>query len=363
MAYFYDDVNPQPTKRRRGFTWASAITTVVLLGIVAMSALPTPYVIERPGGAFNVLGTDHNTEIISVIDAPSYETDGALDLLTVEILGAPNHTPTWLELFFAWLDPAQSIIPLEDIYPSNVSQTKVDQANISMFADSQQSALAVALIKLGYRLNSKLIVNSLATDAAATGKLAAGDQIVSIDSVKLTDYGMLTKAIQGSKGKALNLEVISAKGVTRSETITPKLVDGSYRIGAYVASKYEFPINVKLQLQDIGGPSGGMMFALGIYDKLTPGALTGGQIIAGTGTIDDSGTVGPIGGIREKLYSAQRAGAKWFLAPKENCNEVVGHIPAGLHVAQVENFDQALSAVQSIASGKGAALAGCSTTK
>jgi PDZ domain-containing protein len=91
-----------------------------------------------------------------------------------------------------------------------------------------------------------------------------------------------------------------------------------------------------------------MIFALGIYDGLTKGALTGGAHIAGTGTIDSDGTIGPIGGIRQKLFAAQRAGAKYFLAPAENCNDVSGHVPAGLQVFRVEIFDDALNAVTAI---------------
>jgi PDZ domain-containing protein len=102
-----------------------------------------------------------------------------------------------------------------------------------------------------------------------------------------------------------------------------------------------------------------MMFALGIYDRLTPGELTGANNIAGTGTIDASGTVGAIGGIRQKLYGAQRAGAKFFLAPAENCNEVTGHIPSGLKVFSVKTFDDALKVVTAI--GKMQSLTGLAT--
>jgi PDZ domain-containing protein len=95
------------------------------------------------------------------------------------------------------------------------------------------------------------------------------------------------------------------------------------------------------------------MFALGIIDKLTPGPLTGGKQIAGTGTMDPDGTVGPIGGIRQKLFGARHAGARWFLAPADNCDEVVGHVPDGLSVVRVATLDEARAAVEKI--GKGAA--------
>jgi PDZ domain-containing protein len=102
-----------------------------------------------------------------------------------------------------------------------------------------------------------------------------------------------------------------------------------------------------------------MMFSLAIYDKLTPGALTGGINIAGTGTIDSAGKVGPIGGIAQKLVGAKRGGAAWFLAPAENCNEVVGHIPDGLQVVKVATFAQARDAVKAIAAKQSASLPHC----
>jgi PDZ domain-containing protein len=122
-------------------------------------------------------------------------------------------------------------------------------------------------------------------------------------------------------------------------------------------------VKVNLQVSDIGGPSGGMMFALGIYDRLTPGALTGGKNIAGTGTVNSLGEIGPIGGIRQKMYGAERSGATHFLAPVGNCSEVVGHIPTGLTVISVRTFDEALVAVEAIANGKDTKQLGSCSTK
>ena len=119
------------------------------------------------------------------------------------------------------------------------------------------------------------------------------------------------------------------------------------------------PVKVTIDAGDVGGPSAGMMFALGVLDRLTPGELTAGQRIAGTGTISSDGRVGPIGGIQQKLAGARAAGIQWFLAPAGNCSEVVGHVPAGLTVVRVEDFDDALADVRAIAAGNGSALQGC----
>jgi PDZ domain-containing protein len=92
---------------------------------------------------------------------------------------------------------------------------------------------------------------------------------------------------------------------------------------------------------------------LAIYDKLTPGELTGGKRIAGTGTITPDGQIGPVGGVKQKMYGAQRAGVKWFLAPSENCDQVIGNIPDGLTVIKVSTIQDSLKAVEAISSNKG----------
>jgi PDZ domain-containing protein len=122
---------------------------------------------------------------------------------------------------------------------------------------------------------------------------------------------------------------------------------------------YDLPVDVSLRTGNVGGPSAGLMFSLAIYDVLTPGELTGGKEIAGTGTMEDDGTVGPIGGIRQKLVGAQAAGADFFLAPADNCSDVAGHVPDGLRVVRVATFDEGLAAVRGIASGDGASLPTC----
>jgi PDZ domain-containing protein len=174
---------------------------------------------------------------------------------------------------------------------------------------------------------------------------------------------MLQHAIQ-SNGVAKPVELVVRRGGSlRTLEITPTINPDSKKpaIGVYTGSTFTFPFDVKIQLQDVGGPSAGMMLALGIYDKLTPGDLAGHAHIAGTGTIDPGGAVGAIGGIRQKMYGARNAGATWFLAPASNCNEVTGHIPGGLTVFAVKTLDDSLADVKAIASGEDTSkLATCS---
>ena len=130
-------------------------------------------------------------------------------------------------------------------------------------------------------------------------------------------------------------------------------------IGVGLRMDYDLPIDVTLNTGRVGGPSAGLMFSLAIYDVLTPGELTGGKNIAGTGTMQDDGSVGPIGGIRQKLVGAKRAGASYFLAPADNCDEVVGHVPDGLEVLKVATFDDGLAAANGIAKGSVEGLPTC----
>jgi PDZ domain-containing protein len=115
---------------------------------------------------------------------------------------------------------------------------------------------------------------------------------------------------------------------------------------------FTFPFDVEISLEKVGGPSAGLMFSLGIIDTVTPGDLTGGKHIAGTGTISPDGLVGPIGGIEQKLQGARAGGATLFLAPAANCQEVAGRIPDGLQVVRVETLAEARDAVERAGNGQ-----------
>jgi PDZ domain-containing protein len=144
--------------------------------------------------------------------------------------------------------------------------------------------------------------------------------------------------------------------------VTPELNQGSVILGIGAGMDYTFPIDVKIQLDDVGGPSAGQMFALGIIDKLSSGKLNGGAHVAGTGTIDNEGNIGAIGGIQQKMYGARSAGADWFLAPSANCDEVTGHIPGGLTVFAVKKLTDSLKVLDVIShKGDTSKLPSCPT--
>jgi PDZ domain-containing protein len=191
--------------------------------------------------------------------------------------------------------------------------------------------------------------------AAAEGVLQEGDLILEANGEAVADVSALRTVINEGEGDPVEL-LIERDGEQQTVEVTPKEAtddegETSWLIGVNLTIDYEFPIDVTIQLNNVGGPSAGMMFALGIMDTLTPEELNGGEQVAGTGTITADGEVGPIGGIRQKMWGAVDAGAEWFLAPEANCDEVVGHIPGDLRVFSVEDLDDALAVLDGVREG------------
>jgi PDZ domain-containing protein len=223
-----------------------------------------------------------------------------------------------------------------------------------MMVDSQNEATAAALTELGYDLNPRISVHSLTEDSAAAGVLEVGDVILEAEGEPVADAAALREIINAGDGEPIEM-LIERDGDEETVSVTPKEreIDGepTWLIGVSLITQFDFPFEVTIQLNNVGGPSAGMMFALGIMDVLTPDELNGGESVAGTGTITADGTVGPIGGIRQKMWGALDADADWFLAPEPNCDEVVGHIPGGLRVFSVETLDDSLDVLEAIREG------------
>jgi len=330
-----------------------------LAALLVLTFLPLPYVIEQPGPVFNTLGEVKDAKgasvpLISVAGADTHPTAGALDLTTVQVVGNRENPPTWMQIVLAWFDPSKAVVPVDAVFPQGVSSTQRDQANQLMMVDSQQEATAAALKELGHDVPVTIRVVTVTGDGAAHGILKAGDAVLAVNGANPADTDAMRAEIQQGAGAPVTL-TIERDGKRQDVSMTPKkqTVDGAARwlLGITLQQDYTFPIDVKLQLDDVGGPSAGMMFALGIIDTLTPGELNGGKQVAGTGTITADGTVGPIGGIRQKLYGARAAGADYFLAPGSNCGEVYGHVPAGLTVVRTDSLEQSLDALKVIAGG------------
>ncbi len=334
------------------------LVLAAVLGTALVGISPAPYVAERPGPVYDTLGdTQVDGETVPVIEidgATSYATDGRLDLLTVYLDGSRENPLDWFEVVGAWLDPRRALLPVDAVFPNGQTEQESDEESARDMDASQQAAVAAALTELGIDYSATVVVDRVSEGDPADGVLEPGDELLAVDGVPVTSDAELRAAIADA-GVGAPVELgIRRDGVESTVTLTTAARSPSDRtpiVGVVPGVAYDFPFEVTINLPDVGGPSAGMMFALGIVDLLTPGALTGGEHVAGTGTVDADGDVGAIGGIRQKMIGAHDAGAEWFLAPEANCGEVVGHIPAGLEVFAVSRFADAVDLVTAIGEG------------
>lgn len=362
MTLFDENVSVEPAPRqpwRRSTVvgvWSIALAALILF---VLTFLPSAYVIQQPGPVFDTLGTSTNADgeevpLISVPDEKDSTSTGQLDLLTVQVSGNRERTPTWLELALAWFDRSRAVVPIDRIFPAGQSTEQRNTENAALMTDSQNEASAAALRELGYDVPQQISVMTIDDAGASAGLLQQGDIITSVDGANVTSVESIRSKVQDAAGAPVTVG-FERSGIPDSVQVTPREIssDGQtqYLLGVGLGISFDLPVDVTIQLNDVGGPSAGMMFALGIIDKMSPGDLTGGNHFAGTGTIDADGNVGPIGGIRQKLYGARDAGATYFLAPETNCNEVVGHVPDGIRVFSTSTLEQSLTVLETVRDG------------
>jgi PDZ domain-containing protein len=328
--------------------------------VAVMGLVHAPYAILSPGPATNTLGDMAGQKLIQVTGRATYPTKGALYFTTVRIYGGPGTRVGLFTMLQGWLNHDSSVIPEEEEFPKGQTSQQIQQQDAQDMTTSQQDAAAAALRELGITVPETVTIAALDSSAPAAKVLHKGDVITSIDGVAITSNAQLHDVILGHKaGDVLKLRI--KRGGTGMTVSAPTTESGGRTVlGITPGITFDMPFTVRIDTRDVGGPSAGTMFALGVYDALTPGSLTGGQRIAGTGTIDpETGDVGIIGGIAQKMVGAKDAGAQWFLAPVSNCSDVVGHVPSGLHVVKVATLHQARLDVQAIAAGNGSGLPGC----
>ncbi|MER6592983.1 PDZ domain-containing protein [Micromonospora purpureochromogenes] len=330
--------------RRRGVTVLLGALLTTLLSIGVLGA-PIPYVVLGPGPTVNTLGTSDGKEVIQVTGRSTSNSAGQLRMTTVGV----QPTVKLRAAIAGWLSADEAVVPRELVYPPNESQEEVEKRNAEDFQNSQTSAETAALVELGYPV--QVVAKEVASDGPSAGVLKAGDVITTVDGVKVTTATKLVELVRAKPaGTALRIGY-TRDGVAGTATVTSREQDGRPRVGLVPEQRQPHPFTLKIDLANIGGPSAGLMFALGIVDKLEPADLTGGKIIAGTGTIDDEGRVGPIGGIAQKLVGAKKAGAKVFLVPADNCAEAVRNPQPDLPLIRVGSLDEALTALDTLRSG------------
>ncbi|MWA05240.1 PDZ domain-containing protein [Actinomadura sp. LD22] len=340
---------------RRAATLTVASVLILALALVG-SLMPVPYIALMPGPTSNTLGTNEKGQQVITIDGrQTYPDEGHLNFTTVTYRGGPGGRIDLFTALRGWLDHDTAIVPEELYFPKDESQKQVDQENTRQMQDSQQSAKAAALHELGVPLQTQVIVQGVQKGRPADGRLQPGDQVTALDGAKVTSTSQVTGAMAKRKiGDKVTLTVQrGGKDTTQTFTTVADPTGKRAVVGVVLGDQYKFPFKIDISVGDIGGPSAGLMFALAIYDKLTPGSLSAGKFIAGTGEIDAEGQVGPIGGIQQKMIAARRAGATIFLTPAKNCSEALGARPGGLRLVRADTLHSAVQAINAVTTGKG----------
>ncbi|MET7533144.1 YlbL family protein [Streptomyces goshikiensis] len=354
---------------------ATMLASTLMLFVLFCTGLfiKVPYAEMSPGPTVNTLGDSRGEAVLSISGRKTYRTSGHLNMTTVRVTGA-DYDMNLLEAVYGWLAGDNIVVPHDNLYPNGKTDKESTQENAEEFSQSQESAKVAALKQLGIPVSARVVVSSVVKASPSEGKLHAGDVIQAVDGTPVKEPGDVAKLVTKHKaGEPVEFTIVPAAEAAEAErahrepgsptkiTITSGKAegDGHAIVGIRAGTDHTFPFTVDIKLADVGGPSAGLMFALGIVDKLTPEDLTGGKFIAGTGTIDDEGKVGPIGGIQMKTIGARQAGAEYFLTPAENCASAAAQVPDGLTLVKVSTIDDATKALEKIGKGDTAGLPRC----
>jgi Lon-like protease len=342
-------------------TLAGLLAVPLLLALWAAAAFESlPYVTYSPGLTVNVLGdNDAGKPIIQIEGKPTYDDDGQLRMTTVYVSQRDAHNHLF-ELMGDWVSRSRAVYPKEAIYPDGGTVEQDQKEGQAEMTSSQDAATAAALTQLGYDV-TEAVVSGVEKGSPADGQLKTGDVILSVNGTKTLDSDDVVAAVTAADpGTPVTFDV-RRKGKDVQAEVTPRDVDGRAQVGIQVGTRTtDFPVKVTIAIDpSIGGPSAGLMFSLGIYDTLTKGSLTDGKTIAGTGTIDAAGNVGPIGGIQQKIVGARDAGAELFLVPPDNCDEAVGAQNGDMRLVKAPTTESAIDSIEKWVANPDAQLPTC----
>ncbi|MFM1789492.1 MAG: hypothetical protein RLZZ12_841 [Actinomycetota bacterium] len=331
------------------YRWSFPAKLFFFLLAVATLAAPIPYVFFKPGVPDNV-----TAGLIEIKDAKSYEANGKLYITSILVTN-PNSPVFGAETLYNWALGPHVVLPREVVYPPAVEGRVIARDSRAEMAGSKVTATAAALSFLGYQFEEIYFVSRIREYSDANGKLEPGDRILIVDGEKINEIEEIRSAYSDKKiGDVIEIEVERViNGEPRNVLESVRLVSNQElgadpnrpAIGILVGTTAKFPVEIDFNIRGVGGPSAGLIFAVGVVEKLTPEDLLRGREIAGTGSIDPNGRVGAIGGIEEKMIGASRKGATIFLAPRENCPDIK-HVPKGLKVIPVSTLSEAIAALR-----------------
>ena len=348
--------------RRNRTIVVGAVPVVAVFSLLGLPSIPgtnidltVPYAAEGSGPTFNTLGQVDGREVVDITGAKTHPTSGNLNMTTVSV----RTNMTLAQAFKRWVTTDDTLVPLEHVFPSGKSSEEVQRQNAAAFASSESNATISAMNYLRKPLETMVL--EVSEDSPAQGKIEVNDIVTKVDGEKVTLPSELSDKVKDNKAGDEVTITVKRQGKEKDIKVKlgelPKELRGDYPqgtafFGVTTVAQPGGDIKVEYNLTDIGGPSAGLMFSLAVVDKLSPEELTGGKFVAGTGTIDASGKVGPIGGITHKIAAAKEAGAEVFLVPAKNCAEAVHEPPEGITLLKVDTLDDAIKDLKDYNEGK-----------
>ena len=340
----------QPPERHPWLGVAIALTMVLGVVVIGFNWL-LPYYALAPGSAKPVGG------LIQAQNAQLYPAKGQVLLTTISL---QQVSP--VGAIYGWLKGDIDVVPADQIKPKQQSDQQYRQYNIEVMDESKQDAIVVALRRLGYPVTEKgegAFIEDVLPQFAASGRLHQGEVMKAIDGHPVNLIADATAVIATHKaGDLLTIDVQQPDGTGAHQVQVPVSTDtdpkqkGKPILGVILQTfKRDFDtggVKVDIQSGNIGGPSAGLAFTLGVIDDLTPGELTGGHKVAVTGTINMDGTVGDVGGVAQKTSAVRSAGAEVFLVPPGEYETAKAHAGSKLKVIKVTTLQDALNALGSL---------------
>lgn len=354
--------DPRIVRRRRRVMATAIATGVVTTSLVIAGLVRLPYYTIAPGSVRSTEG------LVAIDGADAYrDTGGDVSFTTVSIAEA-----TALTLALGWLDPTVEVLPRQTALGGQEPEEN-RKRNLEMMNTSKQTAQVVALRKLGYDVKATgtgAVVAFVKDDAPVDDVLDVDDVVIGVDGHEVKIREDLIGAISAKRpGDAIELKVerslTGAVEDVRTTVVASESDPSRPMLGVQVGTRqieFQLPFTVSIDSGDVGGPSAGLAFTLGVIDVLTPGSLTGGKRVATTGTIDLAGNVGPVGGVPQKTVGVRRSGAELFLVPPDEYQEAL-RFAGDMKVVSVETLDDALEAIADLGQDPSAVALAADPTK
>lgn len=335
-----------------------ALPLLIALLVVVLTQ-PLPYVTYRPGPTVDILAQRDGQEIVRVEGRRTYRDDGELRLTTIYV-DQPEQRVTLDQLVAAWINRDDAVYPRSAVYAPHETDADNDVESAVQMVSSQDAAVATALTELGYDVAPVVEVLHVQDGLPADGRLKVRDVLLRVGGRPVETAQDVVDAVDAAPvGKPLAFAVRRG-GKEVTVEVTPAEIDGDKRIGISPGPGFVFPFDVSVDIgEGIGGPSAGLMFSLAIYDTLTPGSLTGGAVVAGSGTIDAEGAVGAIGGIQQKIAGARASGAELFMVPAGNCPDTRGLDTDDTRLVKVATMHDAVEEITTWVDDPDASLPTC----